>query len=156
MNVEMVFIFVFVIIVISFVLVATLNLFGRSTLQTCRSGLDAQTNSLRNDVLDIYTTAKDSTKSVTIPVDTSCVRKVCFFNPQDPGPNPSKGWEGNPTYEPVIENQGYSIGFIGNDNSFEGFVIDKLSPSESLCIESTEKLVLVNRGPSVDMEFSEE
>ncbi len=155
MNVEMVFVFVFVIIVISFVLVAALNLFGKSSLQACLSGLDAQANTLTNDVTDIYTTAKDSEKIVRVGVDKNCVRKVCFFNPEEPGPNPSKNWEGNPTYEPVIQNQNYNIGFLLSDGGFEGRTIDKLKPLENLCVPDTQNLRLVNKGPSVDIALIE-
>jgi len=152
----MVFIFVFVIIVISFVLVAALNLFGKSSLQACLSGLEAQVNTLTNDVTDIYTTALGSEKNIRVSVDSSCVKKVCFFNSQDPGPNPSKGWEGNPTYEPVIENQNYNIGFLLSDSSLEGRTIDKLKPAESLCISSTQQLKIINKGPSVDVTLPEQ
>lgn len=151
MNVEMAFIFIFVVIVISFVLVMALNLFGKSTLQTCLSGLDAQANTLSNDVSDIYTTAKDSEKSARFGVDHSCVRKVCFFNPSEPGPNPPKNWEGNPTYEGVIQNQKYTIGFILNDGGFEGRTADHLQPEENFCIENSQKLRLINKGPTVDI-----
>ncbi|HLD56870.1 MAG TPA: hypothetical protein VJA47_01095 [archaeon] len=151
MNVEMVFIFVFVIIVVSFVLVMALNLFGKSTLQTCLSGLEAQANTLTNEVSDIYLTAKGSEKNVRLGVDHSCVKKVCFFNPDDPSPNPPKNWEGNPTYEPVIQNQRYNIGFILNDGGFEGRTIDRVQQQENFCIETSQQLRLINNGPSVDI-----
>lgn len=165
MNVGTVFTFIMAIIVIAFLLVFGVGILRDTTevaeiaaMENQINGLDAVLCKRSGDScrggLFWKTQGDQELYDFEVP---SGFNRVCFFNPEDPSPNPSGGWEGNIFIENIIKRKGYNVvPFKNGDIHDVATTIPKLIPSENFCISSGEstKLRATNLGDRIDLEVA--
>ena len=165
-SIDTVFVFILAIVVIGFILVFGVNILGPFLGTSSDAQLIVEMDRLDVDICKssgeecrggcYWNCPEGSGTEVDFTVPGG-INRVCFFDPQEPGPNPAGNWEGDFLVEKVIKTKGYNI-VPFKESIYQDLArkIPKLKPTENFCIGSGEhKLWVTNLGDRLDIEVRE-
>jgi len=156
MNVGLVFGIIFTIILIGFLFSVgidqIISIFG----VTGQAQIQGTVKNIERLVEELYHLSEGSSNTYTISIPAGS--KICFLKPDDPTPNPARGWNPEPfIYTHLIaDNQsqyfGSNLWIYFNPKRQEGYKIPYLEPIYNFCVTSGQELYFENRGVFVSVE----